>query len=283
MITCKAYAKVNLYLNVLGKRQDGYHDLEMINAKIDLFDTISLEETTEKEMVLIQSNDIFLSTKNNIVFDCALYMLHRFSPEKGVKITIDKHIPFGAGLAGNSADVAGIISGMNQLFSLNLSLDEMKEIGLQFGADIPYCFHDRPALVEGVGETITELEIDLSKLQVFLIHPRIYVSTNDVFRYGDKHGFKNHSKDQIMKTIADNNILQFKSELFNSLQETTLSMSTEMKDFYSCLCDEIGKDGLTMTGSGSTFIKLIQEVNDNLLSFQKRYREKYFMNIYHFL
>jgi len=283
MVTCKAYAKVNLYLNVLEKRNDGYHGLEMINAKIDLHDTIKLEETSEKEMVLIQSNDVFLSTQNNIVFDSALYMIHRFVPGKSVKITIDKHIPFGAGLAGNSADVAAIISGINQLFKLNLTLEEMKEIGLQFGADIPYCFHDHPALVEGIGEKITELDLDLSKLQVFLIHPRIYVSTNDVFRHGDKHGFGHRPKEEIMKAIKAKDISCFISSLYNSLQQTTLSMNPEMQEFYDEMHAEIGDSGLIMTGSGSTFIKLIQEVNDNVLSFQKEHHDKYFMNIYHFL
>ena len=137
MITEKAYAKVNLFLNVLDKREDGYHSLEMLNVKIDLYDILTFKIIDSEEAIIIKSNDLFLSNQENIVIQVARYMMKRYDIKSGLEITIEKNIPFGAGLAGNSADSAAVIKGINKLFSLNLSLETMMEIAVNFGADIP--------------------------------------------------------------------------------------------------------------------------------------------------
>ena len=108
-------------------------------------------------------------------------MIQQYVPDKGVTVTIKKVIPFGAGLAGNSVDAAAIIRGIDKLFNLNLSLQEMQKLGVKFGADIPYCLIDQPAFIEGIGDKITPFEFDFSKYKVLLVNTREYISTEDIF------------------------------------------------------------------------------------------------------
>ncbi|MDD3124142.1 MAG: 4-(cytidine 5'-diphospho)-2-C-methyl-D-erythritol kinase [Candidatus Izemoplasmatales bacterium] len=283
MITEKAYAKVNLFINVQDLRKDGYHNLEMVNVKINLFDTIKLEEIDSEGLVLVKSNDLFLSNQNNIVFDTAAYMMHQYVGEKGIVIEIDKNIPFGAGLAGNSADAASIIKGINRLFDLNLSNEEMSEIGIRFGADVPYCLNDGPAIVEGVGELVTKIDLDLSSKQLFLLNPRIYIQTKDIFTLGDRVGFDTVDSKGIRQAIQKKDINSFISNMHNSLQQISLDANKDVQLAYDNMVSMCGTTGLIMTGSGSTLVKIIEKGDLKVNEFMKKFHDKYFMNIYNFL
>ncbi|MBU1144488.1 MAG: 4-(cytidine 5'-diphospho)-2-C-methyl-D-erythritol kinase [Firmicutes bacterium] len=283
MVIEKAYAKVNLFINVLDARKDGYHDLEMINAKINLFDTLKIEKTNCEGLVIIRSNDLFLSNQNNIVFDTARYMMHTYVPQFGIQIEIDKKIPFGAGLAGNSVDAASIIKGINTLFELNLSNEEMIQVGLKFGADIPYCLVDYPALVEGLGEKITKIDFDFSSYKLLLINPRVYIATKDIFTIGNRKGFINVDINNIKKAIVHKNIDEFIANMHNALQEISIENNQDVALAKARISTKLGEKGLVMTGSGSTFIKLMKEVDQATNDFLSEYRDNYFMNIYNFL
>lgn len=283
MITEKAYAKVNLFINVVGSRKDGYHNLEMINAKIDLYDLIEIEEIDSPGLVIIKSNDLFLSNQNNLVIESARYMINEYVPNKGITVKINKVIPFGAGLAGNSVDAAAIIRGINKMFKLNLSLEEMRSIGIKFGADIPYCLIEKPAFVEGVGEKITEFEFNFSGMQVLLVNPREYISTEDIFTKGDREGFENVDIKKIKKAIQKNDKENFINNIHNSLQKVAINNYKKVKQTYEHIKNELGEKGLTMTGSGSTFIKIISENDAEAKAFVNKYKDKYFVNIYNFL
>ena len=283
MITEKAYAKVNLFINVIGKREDNYHNLEMVNAKIDLYDTVTIEEINSPGLAIIKSNDLFLSNQNNLVIESARYMIQKFIPDKGVSVTIDKVIPFGAGLAGNSVDAAAIIRGINKMFRLNLTLEEMQNIGIKFGADIPYCIIDEPAFVKGIGEKIDKFEFDFSNYKILLVNPREYISTEDIFTLGDRFGFDNIDIKKIKKAVQKNNIEDFVQNMHNALQTIAINKNKKVEQTYNDIKNELGDKGLTMTGSGSTFIKMIKPDNLEALSFVERYKDKYFINIYNFL
>ena len=283
MIIEKAYAKVNLFINVLETRKDGYHNLEMVNAKIDLHDTIKLEKTNSEGLVLIRSNDLFLSNQNNIVFDTAAHVMHRYLPDKGIIIDIDKKIPFGAGLAGNSADAAAIIKGINKLFDLKLTFEEMANIGVQFGADIPYCLIDEQAIVESIGEVITKIELNLKGKQLFLLNPRVYIQTKDIFSIGDRNGFDNIDSLPIRKAIEAKDQNAFIKGMHNSLQKLSLDFNEDVKEAYETAKSALGEEGLVMTGSGSTFIKIVNKDEPEVLKFVEAYREKYFVSVYNFL
>ncbi len=283
MLIEKAYAKVNLFINVIGARQDGYHDLEMINTKVDLYDTVKIEELDSPGLVIIKSNDLFLSNQNNLVIESARYMIKEYIPDKGITVTIEKVIPFGAGLAGNSVDAAAIIRGINKMFKLNLPLEEMQNIGIKFGADIPYCLVDYPAFVEGIGKKITKFDFDFSECKVLLVNPREYISTKDIFTLGDRFGFKNVDMKKIKKAIQKNNLDGFIQNIHNSLQEIAINNNQKVKQTYEHIKAELGEEGLTMTGSGSTFIKLINGDDSKALAFIEANKGKYFTNMYSFL
>lgn len=283
MVIEKAYAKVNLFINVLESRNDGYHNLKMINAKIDLFDTIKIEKTDYSGLAMIESNDLFLSNQNNIVHDVATHMIRIYAPESGIKIEIDKKIPFGAGLAGNSADAASIIKGVNKLFDLKLTFEDMIDIGIRYGADIPYCLVDYPAIVEGMGEKITKLDFDFSPYKLFLLNPRVYVATKDIFTIGNRKGFDNIDDANIMKAIQKKDIVKFVASMHNALQKISVKNNKDVKEAEALIKESFGETGLVMTGSGSTFIKLLIEDEKTMPEFIARYRDKYFISVYKFL
>ncbi len=283
MVIEKAYAKVNLFINVLESRNDGYHNLKMINAKIDLCDTIKIEKTNYSGLAMIESNDLFLSNQNNIVHDVATHMIQTYAPEFGIKVQIDKKIPFGAGLAGNSVDAASIIKGTNKLFDLNLSFEDMIDIGIKYGADIPYCLVDYPAVVEGMGEKITKLDFDFSPYKLFLLNPRVYVATKDIFTIGNRKGFDNVDDAKLMKAIQKKDIVKFVASMHNALQKISVENNNDVKEAEDLIKENLGDAGLVMTGSGSTFIKLLIRDENTLPEFIARYRDKYFISVYNFL
>lgn len=256
----KAYAKLNLFLNVSGKRADGYHDLEMLNVRIDLFDDLKLTfGGTEK--VTILSNDRFLENRNNLLYKIAVTLLEEEKEERPIIIEVQKRIPSGAGLGGNSADAAMIIEGLNELCEWNYSKKELQAIGLRFGADIPYCFEKSPAIVEGLGEKITPVPLDFSQYRIVLKKPDAFISTEAIFRKGDEIGFPHFDSLPIRKAIAEGNIEKIIDEMQNSLEEITLGISPETKNVYQEMVSLYGVRGVRMTGSGSTVFKILTASN----------------------
>ncbi len=269
-----ARAKVNLFLNVKGRRNDGYHDLEMINARISLADDLSFTPGGE-ERVVIHSNDPYLQNHENLVYYIARDLMESNAPDEHVTIEIDKRIPAGAGLAGNSADAAAILEGLNELFQWGMSPAVMKAIALRYGADIPYCFESRPALVEGIGERITPLDLDLSGYAVLLVHPKVFVATDQVFKKGDQVGFPTYDIRPVLEAIRKKNIPLLIQLVRNSLEEITFSLSPETKKAKDMLVALTGPDGVVMTGSGAAVLKIV--IPSDVLS------DKFSVNIYNFL
>ena len=282
MIKEKAYAKVNLFLNVLDKRKDGYHNLEMLNAKIDLCDTLEFKVLEQTDAVIIKSNDLFLSSQENIVIQVAKYMMKNYQIQKGLEITIDKKIPFGAGLAGNSSDSAAVIKGINRLFSLGLTSENMVEIGMMFGADIPYCLTDQPAFVSGIGEKIEPVKIDMKNYRLLLINPCEFISTNEVFKLGDKAGYDRKDIKEIKEYVNQNNIEALRENLFNSLEKIVIDNFEVIRKFRDFLIKHHDKKSLLMTGSGSSFIMIVPK-NTDFSEFISKYGDKYLIKVCKFL
>lgn len=282
MIKEKAYAKVNLFLNVLDKRKDGYHNLEMLNTKIDLFDTLEFKILKKTDAVIIKSNDLFLSSQENVVVQVARYMMRNYEIKDGIEITIDKKIPFGAGLAGNSSDSAAVIKGINRLFSLKLTPENMLEIGMMFGADIPYCLIDKPAFVSGIGEIIEPVKLDMDNYRLLLVNPCEYISTNEVFKIGDKSGYDQKDINLIKELVKNNDVENLSENLFNSLEEVVVNNFEIIKKFRDLLIKKLGKKNLVMTGSGSSFIMIAPE-NTDFSEFINEYSDKYLIKLCKFL
>src|SRR5699024_7613915 len=179
-IQLKALGKINLGLDVLGRRENGYHDVRMIMQTVYLYDEVTLEKRKEPG-ITVASNLVFLPTdESNIAFRAAKILLDEFGEKHGVSITLKKHIPVAAGMAGGSADAAAVLFGMNRLFGWKLSEKELMERGVTLGADVPYCIMRGTALAEGIGEKLTRLPA-MSKCHVLIAKPPISVSTKMVY------------------------------------------------------------------------------------------------------
>ncbi|XMB67835.1 4-(cytidine 5'-diphospho)-2-C-methyl-D-erythritol kinase [Mycoplasmatota bacterium zrk1] len=249
----KAYAKINLTLNVLGKREDGYHDLLMIMTPISLMDKLIIEDSHCDD---VSCNIVELNGSNNIVFKTIEKIKSLYDIDRSVKVTVNKKIPIGAGLGGGSADCAATLRGLNKLWDLNLSLAELADIGLELGADVPFCVYNRQAVVSGIGEQIKF--IDGLSSYVVLVNPNEQVSTKRIFENTELNYIKKHIEQHI-SLFRENDISSLKKILFNDLQDITLSISSECRRIYEIINDV--DDSFLMTGSGSTFFSIYNNYN----------------------
>ena len=176
----KAYGKINLALDVLGKRDNGYHDVRMIMQTVGLHDRIELYRTKEPG-IRLETNLFYLpNNEQNLAYRAAALLIEEFGVKEGVSIQLKKFIPVSAGMAGGSTDAAAVLFGVNKMFGLGLSIKELMERGVKLGADIPYCLMRGTALSEGIGEELTPLP-QIPQCQVLIAKPGISVSTKVVY------------------------------------------------------------------------------------------------------
>ena len=253
----RAYAKVNLALDVVRKREDGYHDLEMIMAPITLHDLIYINVIDEG--IEIESNSKIVPTdQRNIMYKVAQLMQERYGLKKGVKIFVYKHIPTQAGLAGGSADGAAVIKAMNKLFHLNLSYEEMAALGKEVGADIPFCIYEKTAFFEAY---------------LLLVKPKKGVSTQKAFTSLDLSKVKHQDCRKMKKGIEMNDYQAVIDNLQNTLELPSIKMVPQIKEIKKEMM-KLGFDGALMSGSGSCVFGITrnQEImNKGYEFFRKRY------------
>lgn len=268
----RAYAKVNLALDVVRKRADGYHDLEMVMAPITLHDLIYIHRIDQG--IEITSNSYRMPTdEKNIMYQVAQILIERYHINAGVKIHIYKHIPTQAGLAGGSADGAAVLRAMNQMFGLNLSLETLAEIGKEVGADIPFCIYQKIALVSGVGEKLKFIKNSF-ECKVLLVKPKRGVSTKKSFTSLDLSK-ASHQDCRLMATgIEDGNYQIVIDNLQNTLEEPSIKMVPEIAKIKEEMM-KIGFDGALMSGSGSCVFGLTRN-NIILEKGMKYFKGKYY-------
>ena len=243
MIYEKAHAKINLALEVVKKRNDGYHDLKMIMIPLELHDSLSFK--IDEKIILTSSVDI----KDNQVLKTALLMKEKYKVRNGAHIHLDKHIPIGAGLAGGSADIAATIRGLNRLWSLNLDQKELENVALSLGSDTLFCLYQRPAYVFGRGEHIEFLDNPKAD-SIFLYYPNFISYTPYVFKHHMiKH--KTSNFDRLLNMYKQKNWAGFYLNTFNDLLVTALTCYKELKKAHLDML-EIDENSM-MSGSGSTF------------------------------
>lgn len=254
MVKEKAYAKINLFLNVVNKRFDGYHDLEMVMAPIDFFDEISFKKTKNKDITITSSTHITNTQKDNIVYKIASFLQQEYNIDKGVQIHIDKTIPLGAGLGGGSADAAATLRGLNRLWKLKLSLDQLADIGIQFGSDIPFCIYNKLAIAKGRGEDLLFLENTLN-IPVLLVNPNIHISTKEVFSHIKEEHLVEHKISDMTNAIYNSNHELIIRSLHNSLEQITFEMEPKVESIKKQML-QWGLEGALMSGSGATVFGL---------------------------
>ena len=268
----KAYGKVNISLDVVGKREDGYHLLSMIMQNIDLYDEIEVEK--QECGIILECNKSYVPVDNrNLAYKAAEIFKERYDIVDGVKINIEKNIPVSAGLAGGSTDAAAVLKVMNKLFNVNATEEELMELGLKLGADIPYCIHGGTALCEGIGEIITPIKPFRDKI-VVLVKPAFGVSTKEVYKNFNLEKVKQHPKTAEIINAIENDDLNFvASNMKNLLENVTLrkhKILIKIKEEMNA-CGAINS---MMSGSGTTVFAFFDDMLKAQRCFEKM-KKKY--------
>ncbi len=252
----KAPAKINLLLDVLHKRNDGFHEVEMIMTMVDLADRLEMEELPRDTIIISSQAGYIPLDEKNLAFQAARLIKDRYDVRKGVYIHLDKHIPVAAGLAGGSSDAAATLRGLNRLWGLNIADEELRNLGAELGSDVPYCVTGGTAIARGRGEKL-EMIAPPPQCWVVLAKPPINVSTADVygrFRVGD---LKSHpSTANMLQALQGGSFQGMCDELGNVLESVTLPLYPEVQQLKETM-QRLGADGVLMSGSGPTVFGLV--------------------------
>lgn len=254
----KALAKINLGLDVLGRRDNGYHDVRMIMQTIWLYDEITLEKTDTPGIHLETNLSYLPSDRNNLAYRAAELLKDEFGISSGILIRLKKFIPVSAGLAGGSADAAAVLFGMNRMFRLGLGEQELKDRGVTLGADVPYCIMRGTVLAEGIGEKLTRLPA-MPKCHVLIAKPGISVSTKTVYEKVDALEQTEHPDiDGIIAGLEAGDLHRTVSCMGNVLEGVTVSDHPVIRDIKEAM-KAAGAVNAMMSGSGPTVFGIFDD------------------------
>lgn len=251
----KAPAKINLLLDVLRKREDGYHEVEMVMTMVDLADRLELEELPGDRIVLSSQAGFIPLDEKNLAFQAARLVKERCGVSRGVYMHLDKRIPVAAGLAGGSSDAAAALRGLNRLWQLGLTRRELETLGAELGSDVPFCVRGGTAIARGRGEALESVPAP-PPCWVILAKPPIAVSTSDVYgklraaELAERPSLKN-----MLQAIRDSSYAGVCEALGNVLETVTLADYPEVRQIKDCM-EKLGADGVLMSGSGPTVFGL---------------------------
>lgn len=250
-IILKAYAKINLGLDVLRRREDGYHDVRMIMQSVGLYDKLTLKKIPKDEILLSSNIGSLPNNEKNLVYKAISLMKKECGITTGVKAELEKRIPMAAGMAGGSSDAAAALIGMNKLFELGLSLEKLMELGVKIGADVPYCIMGGTALSEGIGEILTPLQ-PMPHCYILIAKPRISVSTRFVYENLEADKLPYHPDiDGMIEAIGSGNLNGVTDRLSNVLETVTEKKYPIIGQIKKAMIEEGALNSL-MSGSGPT-------------------------------
>lgn len=257
-ISLKALAKINLGLDVVRRREDGYHEVRMIMQTIQLYDRLDIKRTQEPG-IQIQINLSFLPVnENNLIYKAAKLLMDEFSITDGVSVKLDKRIPVAAGMAGGSTDAAAMLIGVNRLFSLGLTKKQLMERGVQIGADVPYCIMRGTALAEGIGEALSPLP-PMIKCPVLIAKPSISVSTKFVYQNLKLDDTTIHPDiDRLIDDIKAKSLHDIAAHMGNVLETVTIPNYPVIDEIKKHMLSN-GAVGAMMSGSGPTVFGLFDD------------------------
>ncbi|QDR83285.1 4-(cytidine 5'-diphospho)-2-C-methyl-D-erythritol kinase [Sporomusa termitida] len=254
MLTLKAYAKINLALDVFSKRPDGYHEVAMIMQSVSLADTIVLTEQPASIDLSVTIPGL-PADGSNLAYRAAALLAEYAKPGKGVHIHLDKQIPLAAGLAGGSADAAAVLRGLNQLWELNLSVDELSKLAAQLGSDVPFCLYNGTMLATGRGEIVRPLP-PLPDCYVILAKPAVAVSTAWVYgRFTANEIRVRPDINAMCENLAQGNLAGVAGRLTNVLESVTISEYPQIAAIKNAMLT-YGAMAALMSGSGPTVFGL---------------------------
>ncbi|MBP2002698.1 4-diphosphocytidyl-2-C-methyl-D-erythritol kinase [Paenibacillus shirakamiensis] len=254
----KAPAKINLMLDVLHKRPDGYHEVEMIMTMVDLADRLEMEELPRDTIIISSQAGYIPLDEKNLAFQAARLIKDRYNVRSGVYIHLDKKIPVAAGLAGGSSDAAATLRGLNRLWNLGISPEELQLLGAELGSDVPFCVTGGTALATGRGEKLTPIA-NPPQCWVILAKLPINVSTADVYGRFRVQQIQQHPSAAAMQgAIESGSFAAVCNQLGNVLEDVTLQLYPEVAQLRETMM-RLGADGVLMSGSGPTVFGLVSK------------------------
>lgn len=262
-IRLKARAKINLGLDVLGKREDGYHEVRMVMQTIGIYDRLILTKIPEEE-IRITSNLAFLPVnENNLIYKAIKLLKDEYHFPGGVSVDLNKFIPVAAGMAGGSTDAASTMFGVNRLFGLNLSMGKVMELGVRLGADVPYCVMRGTALAEGIGEKLTRIT-PVPHMWILIAKPQINVSTRLVYEQLDMGGIQKHPDiDGIIRAIEAQDVVRIAQSMGNVLENVTVPLYPVIETIKQDMLSH-GAINAMMSGSGPTVFGIFPDEQTTL-------------------
>ena len=269
--TLKAYAKINIGLDVTGKTDNGYHLLKTVMQQVDLYDVITIERAEKGINFSCDSKDV-PSDDTNLAVKAAKLMTETYGIKEGVNISLNKNIPVAAGMAGGSTDGAAVIIGMNRVFDLDLTMQEMIDTGVKIGADIPFCIQGGCAIAEGIGEKLRELD-NRTEMYTLIAKPPINVSTVHVYKTLKWQEVIHPDMDRVIKGIMAGSMDDIVAGMGNVLESVTCSEYDIINELKKAMLD-IGASGSLMSGSGPTVFGLFKN-KEEAMSAEKRLKDLY--------
>ena len=254
----KALGKINLGLDILGKRPNGYHDVRMVMQTVMLYDDVTLEKK-EEEGIELETNLSFLPVDSgNIAYKAAKLLIDEFKIPGGIKIRLGKHIPVAAGMAGGSTNAAAVLYGMNKMYNLGLTTEELMERGVKLGADVPYCIMRGTVLAEGIGEILRPLA-PLPKCYVLIAKPPLSASTKEIYeKYDSKEDIVHPDIDAIIDGLQNDDIKKVAENMGNVLEQVMIPDYPVLDEIKKTMMEN-GALGAMMSGSGPTVFGIFDD------------------------
>ncbi|MBE5932084.1 MAG: 4-(cytidine 5'-diphospho)-2-C-methyl-D-erythritol kinase [Lachnospiraceae bacterium] len=261
-ISLKAYAKVNLALDVIRRRPDGYHDVKMIMQNLDIYDELEFEviarDTEDIKIDLTVNKEGIPTDERNLVYKAIALLFETYNIKSHIAVNLIKNIPAEAGMAGGSTDCAAALKAVNKLYGLDLSTDELMRYGVKLGADVPYCILGRTAISEGIGEVLTPIK-GLPKVHVLVAKPPVNVSTKEIYTNLKANELKHHPDvDGMVEALESENLIAIAERMENVLETVTVNMHPQIEELKS-LMKEQGALNAIMSGSGPTVFGLFDD------------------------
>jgi len=261
-ISRKAYAKINLGLDVVRRLPNGYHEVRMIMQTIGICDILTFTKASSGIYLQVDNQEL-PADANNLIYKAAKLLMDTAGITEGVRITLEKHIPIAAGMAGGSTDAAATFWGLNDLFELGYSMEQLKELGVRIGADVPYCIQGGTALAEGIGEVLSELPAP-PRCHLVIAKPDINVSTKFVYENLKANELKEHPDiDGMIEAIRSSSLKGITDRLANVLETVTIPAYPIIRDIKDQML-ACGAENALMSGSGPTVFGIFTDLDKAL-------------------
>ena len=266
----KAFAKINLCLDVLRRKENGYHEVEMVMTNVDIFDVLEIKELEEKKILLKSYNTDLAMDETNLIYKAIVLLQNETGKDFGVEVLLEKNIPMEAGMAGGSADAAATLKAVNELFKLGVSDERLLELGASLGADIPFCIMGGTVLASGIGEKLRRLS-PLPKMKLLIVKPKAGLSTKKVYESLDidglnKAGFIHKDVGEMVSVIESDEADKTKIEkiagrLDNILEVPSIRLLPLIADIKQKMLDN-NCLGALMSGSGTAIFGIYENDED---------------------